>query len=110
MPWSILVYATQAGYPGCALYARNTDTGELRHLCEVGDRCVFGGVVAEARGEHYRTSGFRFELDDDEELVRVSPHSKRPLRKPLDTSEPDYEQMAEDRRIARYGLDPRRSP
>ena len=85
---------------GSAVYARDPQ-GNMRHLCEVGHRCVFGGLVAEWRGEGSRPSSFNFEMADDETAVCVYRVMGRPLPPDLPLNdEPDYEAILADREHA----------
>lgn len=81
---------------GQQLYAKGRD-GTMRLLCEVGPDCVFGGLVAEERGEGFRVSSHVFVLDDDEQAVVVSPLARKPRdRVADDCDEPDYAGQNDD--------------
>lgn len=81
---------------GAAVYARAAD-GTMRHLCEVGHRCVFGGLM----GDDAPTSSARFTLDDDEHVVQVYRLIGRPLPPELPLNdEPDFAAIIADREHA----------
>ena len=97
--WRAYVVAANLS-PGCSLYARSPDRS-MRHLAEVGDRRLYGGLISEAYGpDGYRwTHGF--DMDDDEDLVAVGGALQRhPSKRLPDNDGRDYEALIADREHA----------
>lgn len=95
--WRAYVIASNLT-PGAGLYARSPDRS-MRFLADVGDRRLYGGLIADAYGPGGYRWSHGFDMDDDEQLVVVLPLQKKRPDFPL-IDAPNFEAIIADREHA----------
>lgn len=102
MTWRCTITRAEAPIRGSAYFAKHRWTDEMRKLCEVGERDLFGGQLSEDLSDtNARVTSHAFDLDDLETLYVMTPCRSKP-RVIESPDEPDYEAMWNDRAEARH--------